>query len=264
MAGPTAGSVICRHVSKTYRSREGDVRALADVTFQASPGEFVCIVGPSGCGKSTLLKLVAGLMAPTSGELLLEGRDAIGRPANAMVFQEHGLLPWLTVIDNVALGLEMQGVGRAERHRRARVFLELFGLASFSRHYPHELSVGMRQRMAIARAFLADPQLLLMDEPFSALDAQIKLILQEELLRIWREHRKTVLYVTHDVEEAVLLGDRVLVMSGRPGRIQDEFVVPLGQPRDLRDREQPAVREITWNIWKKIEAEVRLSLSAPA
>jgi NitT/TauT family transport system ATP-binding protein len=249
----------CQQISKAYPGRLGQIFALENVSFSVRQAEFVCVVGPSGCGKSTLLKILAGLMQPTDGSLRYMG-SVTGKPRNALVFQEHGLLPWLTVQDNVAFGLEMQGMPRAVRREQARAFLAQVGLATFALNYPHELSVGMRQRAAIARAFLTDPDLLLMDEPFSALDAQSKLVLQEELLKIWKEHQKMVVYVTHDIEEAVLLGDRVLVMSGRPGRIVEDIKVPLHRPRNLRDREQPEVREIAWNIWKKIELEVRQSL----
>lgn len=254
-------AVSCRKLGKVYRARGAGVRALAELTFSADEGEFVCIVGPSGCGKSTLLRILAGLIQPSSGELVFNPRMLKdGKPSSALVFQEHALFPWMSVLDNVAFGLEAQGTPREERHRRARLFLEQVGLDEFARHFPHELSVGMRQRAGIARAFLADPHLLLMDEPFSALDAQSKLILQDELLRIWKDHRKLVFYVTHDIEEAVLLGDRVLIMSGRPGRIQEDITIPLGRPRDLRDREDPQVREVKWHIWKAIEEEVRHSL----
>jgi NitT/TauT family transport system ATP-binding protein len=183
-----------------------------------------------------------------------------GTPRSAMVFQENGLFPWMTALENVAFGLEMRGVARAAREEKAHAFLQQFGIDAFAHNYPHELSVGMRQRTALARAFLTDPQILLMDEPFSALDAQSKMILQEELLRIWKDHRKTVIYITHDIDEAVLLGDRVLVMSGRPGHIREEIQIPLDRPRDLRDREEPRVREITWHIWQAIESDVRKSL----
>ncbi|MDQ3810034.1 MAG: ABC transporter ATP-binding protein [Chloroflexota bacterium] len=251
-------------MSKTFTTRAGPVQAVADVTFEVAAGEFVSIVGPSGCGKSTLLRLLAGLLDHSSGQVRFETEPAGARPRNAMVFQEHGIFPWLTVIDNVAFGLEMQGVPGRERRARARTFLAQVGLQDVAGAYPHELSVGMRQRVAIARAFLTDPELLLMDEPFSALDAQSKLVLQEELLRIWRDHQKTVIYVTHDIEEAVLLGDRVLVMGGHPGRVRETIQVPLGRPRNLRDREQPQVRTIAWHIWQAIEDEVRQRLRISA
>ena len=263
MSAQRPSGLICHAISKTFPTHNGAVAALANVTFTVGAQEFVCIVGPSGCGKSTLLKIVAGLLKPTTGSLIFN-QTSTTRLRNALVFQEHGLFPWMTVLDNVAFGLEMQAVGRWARQERARRLLKQVGLAAFAHNYPHELSVGMRQRAAIARAFVADPQLLLMDEPFSALDAQSRLVLQEELLRIWKDHQKTVIYVTHDIEEAVLLGDRVLVMSGHPGRIQEEIRIPLGRPRVLRDREQPEVRKIVWHIWKAIEEEVRKELRVRA
>jgi NitT/TauT family transport system ATP-binding protein len=253
----------CQHLCKVYRTRNGVVPALEDVTFSVGEREFVCLVGPSGCGKTTLLKLIAGLLQPTSGRIVFAAEPANDHPRSALVFQEHGLFPWMSVLDNVAFGLEMQGVGRLERRDRARAFIEQVGLASFAHSYPHELSVGMRQRVGIARAFVADSQILLMDEPFGSLDAQTRLVLQEELLRIWRDHKKLVVYVTHDIEEAVLLGDRVLVMTGRPGSIREEIPIPLPRPRALSAREQPEVMEIKWHIWKMLEDEVRKSLWIP-
>ena len=252
-------SFDCVRLSKVFENRNGGVCALRDATFSMRDREFVCIVGPSGCGKTTLLKLIAGLLTPTSGEIVFNHPPASGRPRNAMVFQEHGLFPWMTVMENVAFGLEMQGVGRKERQRRALPFVEQVGLGPFAHDYPHVLSVGMRQRAAIARAFLADPEALLMDEPLGSVDAQTKRVLQEELLRIWEHHQKQIIYVTHDIEEAVLLGDRVLVMTGRPGRIREEIPIPLGRPRHL-GKERPAVAEIKWHIWQLLEDEVRRSL----
>lgn len=253
-------AVSARQINKTFQSRNGKVTALERVSFAIQEGEFVCIVGPSGCGKSTLLKIIAGLIQPSSGEVYFNRPSAGDRPHNALVFQDHGLFPWMTVLDNVAFGLETQGIPVGERRRQALRFLEQIGLSSFASHFPKELSVGMRQRAGIARAVLVNPLLLLMDEPFSSLDAQTKLVLQEELLRLWRIHQQTVIYVTHDIEEAVLLSDRILVMSGRPGRIREEVSVPLSRPRNLRDREQSAVRETAWHIWKVIEEEVRQNL----
>jgi NitT/TauT family transport system ATP-binding protein len=253
----------CEHLSKTYQTRNGIVPALEDVIFSVTGQEFVCIVGPSGCGKTTLLKLIAGLLEPTSGQIVFNAEPADGRPRSALVFQEHGLFPWMTVLDNVAFGLEMRGMGRQERRDQARAFVEQVGLASFANSYPHELSVGMRQRVGISRAFVADAPILLMDEPFGSLDAQTRLVLQEELLRIWKDHQKLVVYVTHDIEEAVLLGDRVLVMTGRPGSIREEIPIPLPRPRALSAKEQPEVMEIKWHIWKMLEDEVRKSLWIP-
>jgi len=253
----------CQHLCKAYQTRNGVVPALEDVTFGVGEQEFICIVGPSGCGKTTLLKLIAGLLEPTSGRIIFAVEPPDGRLRSALVFQEHGLFPWMSVLDNVAFGLEMQGVRRLERRRRARAFIEQVGLASFANSYPHELSVGMSQRVGIARAFVADAPILLMDEPFGSLDAQTKLVLREELLRLWKDDQKLVVYVTHDIEEAVLLGDRVLVMTGRPGSIREDIPIPLGRPRDLSAREQPEVTEIKWHIWKMLKEEVRKSLWIP-
>lgn len=249
-----------QRLCKEFRGRNGVVHALEGVTFSAEEREFLCIVGPSGCGKTTLLKVIAGLLEPTSGQIIFSEDTVDGRPRSAMVFQEHGLFPWMTVLDNVAFGLEMQGVEQEERYDRARNFIEKVGLTPFGNSFPHELSVGMSQRVGIARAFVADAQMLLMDEPFGALDTQTRLVLQEELVRIWKEHQKLVVYVTHDIEEAILLGDRVCVMSGRPGRIREEIPVPLGRPRDLSARDIPEVTGIKWHIWEMLEDEVRRSL----
>jgi NitT/TauT family transport system ATP-binding protein len=258
---PSSPTVLkCQHLCKSYRSRNGSVRALNDVSFSVGEREFLCIVGPSGCGKTTLLKLIAGLLRPTSGRITFAAAPSGVQLRSALVFQDHGLFPWMTVLDNVAFGLEMQGVGRQEREDGARSFIEKVGLASFASTYPHELSVGMRQRVGIARAFVADAQMLLMDEPFGSLDTQTRRVLQEELLRIWKEYQKLVVYVTHDIEEAILLGDRVLVMSGRPGRIREDILVPLVRPRDLSGKDDPEVTEMKRRIWKMLEDEVRSSL----
>ena len=262
--------LACRQVSHTFESRRGPIQALDGISFRARPHEFVCVVGPSGCGKTTLLKIIAGLLRPTAGtiEFGLNGQSwtpANGRawPQNALVFQEHGVFPWMSVADNVAFGLEMRRVARGERQSRARAFLDRVGIGAFADNYPHELSVGMRQRVGIARAFVADVPILLMDEPFGSLDAQTKLLLQEELLRIWREDRKLVVFVTHDLEEAVRLGDRVLVMTGRPGRIREEIPVRVPRPRS-GVRNPRHVAEIAWHIWQLLRDEARRSFSAPS
>jgi len=254
----------CNALSKTFTSRNGECIALQAVDFSVSEEEFVCIVGPSGCGKTTLLKIIAGLVQPTSGEIIYSDQPHNGQLHSAMVFQEQGLFPWMTVQDNVAFGLETQGAQRNKRRQMACDFLTKVGLAAFVNNYPHELSGGMRQRVAILRAFLANPQILLMDEPFGALDSQTRLVMQEELLRIWKDHRKTVVYVTHDIEEAILLGDRVLVMSGRPGRIRQDIQIPLERPRHLANRDHPEVAEIRWQSWSMLEDEVRRELGIPA
>jgi NitT/TauT family transport system ATP-binding protein len=238
----------------------GDLVTLRDVTFDVGDGEFVSIVGPSGCGKTTLLRIIAGLLRASSGSIRFPSNGAERGPRDTgLVFQEHGVFPWMTVIENVAFGLEMQGVASGERRERARSFIDRVGLSAFASSYPHELSVGMRQRVGIARAFVSGRPILLMDEPFGALDAQTKIVLQEELLRLWRDDRKVVVFVTHDIEEAVRLGDRVLVMSGRPGTIREEIVVPHARPRDLA-RRQAGVAELADRIWTLLEEEVRSGL----
>jgi len=247
----------CKQISKIFQSRDGDVLALSNVEFNVAWDEFVCIVGPSGCGKTTLLKILAGLLRPTTGSIVFSTGTDNHRPRNAMVFQDQGLFPWMTVLDNVAFGLEMQKIDRRTRYAQASEFLGQVGLIDFIRKFPHELSGGMRQRVAILRAFLSNPGILLMDEPFGSLDSQTRLMMQEELLRIWKEHRKTVIYVTHDIEEAILLGDRVLVMSGRPGSIKADIPITLERPRDLIFRSNPDVMELRWEIWKMLENEVR-------
>jgi NitT/TauT family transport system ATP-binding protein len=253
----------CQDLCKTYPTRNGGVPALRDVTFGIEEHEFVCIVGPSGCGKTTLLKLIAGLDEPTKGSITFTNGTQERRPRNSLVFQEHGLLPWMTVLDNVAIGLERSETNRSARRQRAMAFIERVGLAHFASSYPHELSVGMRQRTGIARALLADTPVLLMDEPFGSLDAQTKIVLREELLGLWTENRKLVIFVTHDIEEALLLGDRVLAMTGRPGRIREEIPVPLSRPRALSDIQRTDISEIKWHIWKMLEDEVRGSLGMP-
>jgi len=253
----------CRQIGKVYPTGDGGVRALEDVTFSVAPEEFVSIVGPSGCGKTTLLKIIAGLIAPTSGTVEFPDGANGDRPRTALVFQEHGLFPWMTVLDNVAFGLEMRGVARPERSERARAFIEKVGLAPFARSHPHELSAGMQQRVGIVRAFVSNPRVLLMDEPFGSLDAQTRLVLQDELLRIWKDDRKVVIHVTHDIEEAVRLGDRVLVMTGRPGHILEEIAIPLDRPRDSSGGIAPQVAEIRWHIWKILESDVRKGLWIP-
>jgi NitT/TauT family transport system ATP-binding protein len=264
-SGPPPASLgfSCEDVHRHFDSSAGTVNALEGVTFTAAEHEFLCIVGPSGCGKSTLLKIVAGLLPPTRGRIRFAGDAAAGRPRSGLVFQEHGTFPWMTVLDNVAFGLEMSGMPRPQRHELAMAFVERVGLQNFAHHFPHELSVGMRQRVGIARAFVSGVPILLMDEPFGALDAQTKWVLQEELLGIWERDRKLVLYVTHDIEEAVMLGDRVLVMTGRPGRIREDIRIPLGRPRHL-PRDQESVSEITWHIWQLLKNEVREGLSIRA
>lgn len=250
-----AGQLQVTNLAKRFPSPRGDVLALQGVSFAVLQDEFICLVGPSGCGKSTLLRLLAGLIQPTAGTIAFIGWPAA--PRYAMVFQDAGLFAWLSVQDNVAFGLETHGVARSARRQRASALLERMGLGDFAGHYPHELSGGMRQRAAIARALVTEPDILLMDEPFRALDAQTRLVLQDDLLRLWSERPLLVLFVTHDIEEAILLGNRVLVLSGRPGRVLTEVNVPLEQPRDLTGRSHPEMEALRWRIWKLLEPEVR-------
>lgn len=241
------------HISKIYASPRGEVVALRDLWFAARRGELVTIVGPSGCGKSTLLRLIAGLILADSGEITFPDWATV--PQRAMVFQDAALFPWMSVIDNVAFGLETGGVALAERHQRAGILLQRMGLAGFAAHYPRELSGGMRQRAAIARALLTEPDILLLDEPFRALDAQTRLVMQADLLQLWTDRPQTVLFVTHDIEEAILLGDRVLVMSERPGRILTEIEVPLTRPRDLTGRSHPEIEELRFDAWGHVNMD---------
>jgi NitT/TauT family transport system ATP-binding protein len=240
---------------KQYIGAQGDVVALHDFSLRISPGEFLCIVGPSGCGKSTLLRILAGLDRQSAGSIRV---DAAGWAVeNAMVFQESGLFPWMSVEANVAFGLMTRGVPAAKAAARVEAALKLVGLGKFRRHYPHQLSGGMRQRSAIARAFVTDPAMLLMDEPFAALDAQNRAILQTELVRVWEQTGKTIIYVTHSIEEALLLGDRCVVMTAQPGRIKQIIEVPFRHPRDLIALSgAPEFGRLKLEIWRVLEEEV--------
>ncbi len=228
---PLRGRVSVRNLNVAYPGGVGGP-AVADLNLEIAPGEFVCLLGPSGCGKSTVLNIVAGLIQPSSGQVLIDD-DEVDKPGadRGMVFQQPTLLPWKTVLDNVALGPQLNGHSAVEAERTARSFLGLVGLADYAKHYPSQLSGGMQQRVGIIRALANYPRILLMDEPFSALDAQTRATMQEALLAIWAEFRTTVCFVTHDIEEAVFLGDRVVVMSAAPGRILDVMPVMLPRPR---------------------------------
>lgn len=233
------------------------VTALQDFNIAVDEGEFVSIVGPSGCGKSTFLNVLLGLIPPNSGAMAIKGRQVTGPGQDrAMVFQEFGLLPWRTVMSNVELGLELRGVSQAERRPLCTRLINMVGLAGFESHYPHELSGGMKQRVGIARALATDPDVLLMDEPFAALDAQTRDIMQAELLRIWQEARKTVLFVTHQIEEAVYLSDRVVVMTKRPGRTKKVINIPLPRPRDYEMRVTQEFNDIKLRIWNELKDEI--------
>jgi NitT/TauT family transport system ATP-binding protein len=255
--------LAAQDVSLVYQqARTGlAVPALEGVSLEVGPGEFASIVGPSGCGKSTFLLLVDGLLRPTGGRILLDGREVTGPgPDRAMVFQDASLLPWRTVWGNVRYGLELQRRLTPEAEARARRLLEVTGLDGFEGAYPSELSGGMQQRANLARALATDPEILLMDEPFAALDAQTREMMQQELLAVWQQSRKTVLFITHQINEAVYLSDRVFIFSARPGRVKDVVRVDLPRPRPLSVKRTPAFLEYEDAAWKLIEDEVRRAM----
>jgi NitT/TauT family transport system ATP-binding protein len=246
------------NVSKVFRARGSEVTALADINFEVRAGEFVVIVGPSGCGKSTLLDLLGGLAEPSGGRILVDGRPVTGPGLDrGVVFQQYALLPWRTALANVQFGLEAKHVPRRERAGRAREYLDLVGLSGFHDRYPHELSGGMKQRVAIARSLAFDPDVLLMDEPFAALDAQTRDGLQDELLRIWEKTGKTIVFITHGIDEAVYLGQRVAVLTSRPGRIKQVVDVPITARSATEDlRSDPRFAHYRHEIWTLLRDEV--------
>lgn len=223
-----------KDVGKTFNTKSGETTALEKTSFSINEGEFVTILGPSGCGKSTVLRIVAGLEEATSGQVLLDGEPINGPgPDRGMVFQSYTLFPWLTVKENITFGLNLNGMRQKERDDVARHYLQLIGLVGFEEHYPIQLSGGMKQRVAIARALASNPKILLMDEPFGALDAQTRNIMQEVLLKAWDESKKTILFITHDVDESIFLADSVYVMTARPGRLKKKIPIHLERPRDF-------------------------------
>ena len=252
-----------RDVEHVYQSDLASVPALDNVSLTVRDGEFVALLGPSGCGKSSLLRVIADLLRPTAGSVIIHSspEKENGRPKTALVFQEYALFPWRTVLDNVAFPLEMRGLPRNESQTRARHVLERVGLQPFARAYPHQLSGGMRQRVGIARALAAQPEVLLMDEPFGALDAQTRTVLQEELLRVWESERKTVLYVTHSIDEAVYLADRIVLLTARPGRIKAEYSVELPRPRNMEMRGWNSYTKLSLEIWNALREEVETAMA---
>jgi NitT/TauT family transport system ATP-binding protein len=260
-AAPAPAKVGLIDISLSYRSQKGErLLALDNINLQVKAGEFLCIVGPSGCGKSTLLHLIAGLHSQTSGCILVDGTPIQGPGTDRiMIFQEHGLFPWLTVGENVEFGMKMKGVPKAERKEKIGYYLRLVHLAKFEKSYIHQLSGGMRQRVAIARALATEPDVLLMDEPFAALDAQTRDLLHDELERIWSETGRTIIFVTHNVREAIRLGDRVVLLTFRPGRVKSEFSVELPRPRHLED---PDVAHAAREILDELREEINRSLEA--
>jgi NitT/TauT family transport system ATP-binding protein len=245
----------------SYRTESGErMLALDHINLQVKAGEFLCIVGPSGCGKSTLLHLIAGLHHQTSGQVLIDGKQVEAPGTDRiLIFQELGLFPWLTVGDNVQFGMKMKGIGKAEREEKTRYYLRLVHLSQFKDSYTHQLSGGMRQRVALARALATEPDVLLMDEPFAALDAQTRDLLHDELERIWAETGRTIIFVTHNVREAIRLGDRVALMTFRPGRVKREFPVDLPRPRSLEDvHVAHAAREILDELREEINRSLEV------
>jgi NitT/TauT family transport system ATP-binding protein len=254
-----SASVVIDHVRVEYPGAAGEdaLVAIADISLTIAPGEFVSIIGPSGCGKSSLLYLINGINKPASGNIVVGGAT-VSKPSaeRALVFQDASLLPWNSVLTNVAMGLQVAGVPKAEREAQADVLLKLVGLDGFGAKLPHQLSGGMKQRVGIARALCVDPAVLLMDEPFGALDAQTRQLMGVELLRIWRERQKTIVFVTHDIDEAIYLADRVVVLSARPARLLEEVRIDLPRPRSLDIQNTEPFREMRERIWKLLEAEV--------
>ncbi len=262
-SNPPKSKLRLSGVSRSFKTPRGALSALEGIELDVREGEFLCILGPSGCGKSTLLNLMAGLDRPTTGEIWMDGRQVEGPGTDRIViFQELGLFPWLTVQENVEFGLRMRGVGKQERRERSQHYLRLVHLSSFETSYVHQLSGGMKQRVALARSLVTEPAVLLMDEPFAALDAQTRDLLHEELERIWSETRKTIVFVTHNVREAVRLGNRVMLLTFRPGRIKSQFNITLPRPRHLEDPElaltaREVLAQLKEEIDKAVEEEFR-------
>jgi NitT/TauT family transport system ATP-binding protein len=255
--------ISARDVRMDYAARGASerVRVLEGFDLDVREGEFLSVLGPSGCGKSTFLGILAGLTERTGGRIAIDGQPVAGVHRNqGVVFQGYALFPWLTVLDNIAVGLEIRGIGKAARRRTAQEYLELVGLHGFGERYPHEISGGMKQRVAIARSLAYRPDVLLMDEPFAALDAQTREILQGELLRIWEQYRKTIVFITHSLEEAVYLSDRVAVMTQRPGRIKAIIDIPLARPRSAELRHSPEFAALRQRAWEVLKDEVQIGL----
>ena len=260
----SAAALSVESVSKTFgKHGSPGVQALRDINLTIREGEFVSIVGASGSGKSTLLRIIDGLLPASSG-IVRVGGHPVTRPGadRAVVFQQDALLPWKPVIDNVAYGLTIAGTAKRDAHAIAQRFIEMAGLQGFEQHYPHQLSGGMRQRVNVARALAVDPKILLLDEPFAALDAQTREIMQAELLNIWQKSGTTVLLITHQIDEAVFLSDRVVVFSARPGSVREEIPIPLPRPRDLELKRREQFGTLVDRVWRLIEHEVRSAAAA--
>lgn len=256
MAGENLIKLKIDNVYKEYAGRNGKTVALNGVNLDIKENEFVCVVGPSGCGKSTLLNIIAGLLEPTSGDVYLDGKKIEGTGVErGVVFQGYALFPWRTVLKNVMFGLEIKKVPKAEAEAIARKYIKAVGLEGFENSYPKELSGGMRQRVAIARAYAVNPEVLLMDEPFGALDAQTRVQLQTELLNTWEQEKKTCFFITHDVDEAIILAQRVVIMSARPGRIKRIVDIDIPYPRTQATKTDPRFIELKNEIWNEVYQE---------
>ena len=260
MTDISASKLVVQNLRKSFRSQRSaePIQVFDDISFEVHPSEFISLVGPSGCGKTTFLRILDGLIPRDGGDILLDGKAVIKPgPDKGFVFQDSSLLLWRTVIDNVILGLELQGVSKRVAREQAEKYIAMVGLRGFEQHYPHELSGGMQQRVNLARALVMDPKILLMDEPFASLDAQTREAMQEELLRIWGAAKKTVLFVTHQIDEAIYLSDRVVVLSGRPGKVKESIPVAIERPRPLRLKRESRFHAIEDRIWGLIDEDVR-------
>jgi len=245
-----------KNVTKCYETKKGLYKALDTVNISIEKNEFICVIGPSGCGKTTLLNMIAGLLPPTTGEIKVQNELVTGPgKGKGVVFQQYALYPWLTVMDNVAFGLRLKHVPKEERERIAQKYIDIVGLSKFTKSYPKELSGGMKQRVALARAYAANSEILLMDEPFGALDAQTRAQLQENLLQTWQTEKKTCFFITHDVDEAVLLATKVIIMSAGPGRINEMVPIDLPYPRNQATKLLPRYNEIKNELWNKVYRE---------
>ncbi len=244
------------NVKKIYNSSNGEMIALNGVSLDIYENEFICVVGPSGCGKSTLLNIIAGLLEPSSGKVYCDGKEVVGTGTErGVVFQQYALFPWMTVKKNVMFGLNLQGIKGAEAEEKAMKYIKMVQLEDFLDHYPKELSGGMKQRVAIARAYAVNPSVLLMDEPFGALDAQTRTQLQSELLETWEKERKTCFFITHDVDEAIILAQKVIIMSARPGRIKEIVDINIPYPRTQETKMAPEFLELKNHIWSQVYQE---------
>jgi NitT/TauT family transport system ATP-binding protein len=253
---PDGTKIVVDHASKLFL--EGTVVAFRNIELNVRSNEVLCIVGPSGCGKTTLLRCIGGLLTPSSGRVLIDGEPIRSpREGVAIVFQHFGLLPWKTVVDNVAFGLTIARLPRQKIKEQVRRYVQLVGLVGFENHYPYQLSGGMQQRVGLARALATDPEILLMDEPFASVDAQTREVLQEELLQLHDRERKTMIFITHSIDEAIILGDRIAVMGARPGRVKEVLQVDFPRPRDpAKVRAEPLYAEIRNHIWEELRPTV--------